>query len=207
MTCTHTKGSSKTIRKSHTGNGRWTERRDGSIPSATMFKAAKEERDYLSRSVSGFSDSGLKAKQERFGTVVLESNLDMMAEEINLAYSKRWEIETVMRYYKQSCEFDETRVHDNYSVYMTEFINFLSSLLTYRLPNRSEDTGLLEKYTSGEIMQRLRRAKKVRTDEKEGFALVRLNPSPMNVLERLGLVSASPTPQKRKRGCPKKSSI
>ena len=41
-------------------------------------------------------------------------------------------------------------------------------------------------------MHRLRRAKKVRTDEKEGFALVRLNPSTMNVLEKLGLVSASP---------------
>ena len=116
----------------------------------------------------------------------------MTAEEIYLAYSKRWEIETVMRYYKQSCEFNKTRVHDDYSVYMTEFINFLSSLLTYRLLNRFEDTGLLEEYTYGEIMQRLRRVKKVRTDEKEGFALVRLNPSTMNVLERLRLVSTSP---------------
>lgn len=170
-------------------------------------RVTKEERDYLSRTVSGFSDSESKAKQARFGTVILESVLDMTAEEIYLAYSKRWEIETMMRYYKQSCEFDETRVHDDYSVYTTEFINFLSSLLTYRLLNRFEDTGLLEEYTYGEIMQRLRRAKKVRTDEKEGFALVRLNPSTVNVLERLGLVSASPTLQKRKRGRPKKSGI
>ena len=72
---------------------------------------------------------------------------------------ERWEIETVMRYYKQSCEFDETMVHDDYSVYKTEFRNFLSSLLTYRLLNRFEDTGLLEEYTYGETMQRLRRAK------------------------------------------------
>lgn len=131
----------------------------------------------------------------------------MTAEEIYLTYSTRWEIETMMRYYKQSCEFDETRVHDDYSVYMTEFINFLSSLLTYRLLNRFEDTGLLGEYTYGEIMQRLRRAKKVSTNEKEGFVLFRLNPSTMNVLERLGLVSASPTPQKRKRGRPTKSGI
>lgn len=105
---------------------------------------------------------------------------------------ERWEIETVMRYYKQSCEFDKTRMHDYYSVYKTEFRNFLSSLLTYRLLNRFEDKGLLEEYTYGESMHRLRRAKKVRADEKEGFALVRLNPSTMNVLEKLGLVSASP---------------
>lgn len=116
----------------------------------------------------------------------------MTAEEIYLAYSKRWEIETVMRYYKQSCEFDETMVHDDDSVYATKFKNFLSSLLTYHLPNRFENTGLLGEYTYGEIMQRKRRAKKDRTDEKEGSALVRLNPSTMNVLERLGLVSASP---------------
>lgn len=75
---------------------------------------------------------------------------------------------------------------------MKQLKNFLLSLLTYRLPNRSKDTGLLEEYTSEESMHRLRRAKKVRTDEKEGFALVRLNPSTMNVLEKLGLVSASP---------------
>ena len=120
---------------------------------------------------------------------------------------ERWEIETVMRYYKQSCEFDETRMHNDYSVYKTEFRNFLSSLLTYRLLNRFEDKGLLEEYTYGEIMQRLRRVKKVRTDEKEGFALVRLNPSTINVLERLGLVSTSSTPQNRKRRRPKKSGI
>lgn len=71
MTCTHARGSSRTIRKSHTGNGGWTERRDGSIPSATVSERQKEKRDYLSRSVSGFSDFELKAKQERFGTVVL----------------------------------------------------------------------------------------------------------------------------------------
>lgn len=120
---------------------------------------------------------------------------------------ERWEIKTVMIYYKWSCEYDETRGHDDYSVYTTEFINFLSSLLTCHLLNRFEDTGLLEEYTYGEIMQRLKRAKKVRTDEKEGFALIRLNPSTMNVLERLGLVSASPTPQKRKRERPRKSGI
>ena len=81
----------------------------------------------------------------------MKSVLDITAEEIYPAYSKRWEIETMMRYYKQSCEFDETRVHDNYSVYETEFINFLLSLLTYRLLNRFEDTGLLEEYPMGRL--------------------------------------------------------
>lgn len=170
-------------------------------------RAAKEERDYLSRTADGFDGSELKSRQERFGTVVLESDLDMTPEEIYSAYSRRWEIETVMRYYKQSCEFDETRVHDDYSVYSTEFVNFLSSLLTYRLLNLFERNGLLREYTYGEIMRMLRRAKKIRTEEKEGFALVRLNPSTMKVLETLGLIQAEPAPEKRRRGRPKKSDI
>ena len=56
-----------------------------------------------------------------------------------------------MRYYKQSCEFDETMVHDDDSVYATKFINFLSLVLTYRLLNRFEDTGLLEEYPMGRL--------------------------------------------------------
>lgn len=38
-----------------------------------------------------------------------------------------------MRYYKSACEFDETRVQDAYSVIGSEFIDFLSTLLTFRL--------------------------------------------------------------------------
>lgn len=170
-------------------------------------RAAKEEKDYLKRSEGSFSDGELKARQQKFGTVVLESDLDLSCEEIYAAYSKRREIETVMRYYKQSCEFDETRVHDDYSVYATEFINFLSSLLTYRLLNRFESTGFLGEYTYGELMARLRRAKKIRMNEKEGFTLVRLNPSTMEILGRLGLVPSEAKAEKRKRGRPKKSGI
>ena len=52
------------------GKERWL------YPVRDCVRVAKEERDYLSRPVSGFSDSELKAKQERLGTVVLESNLN-----------------------------------------------------------------------------------------------------------------------------------
>lgn len=81
------------IFKSHLEITYWKSKVDGKERWLYSFRnyarVAKEERDYVSRSVSGFSDSELKAKQERFGTVVLESNLDMTAEEIYLAYSKR----------------------------------------------------------------------------------------------------------------------
>ena len=49
-----------------------------------------------------------------------------------------------MRYCKQDCKFDETCVHSDYSVYGSEFVSFLSSLLTYRILNDSKKRRVLE---------------------------------------------------------------
>ena len=110
-----------------------------------------------------------------------------------------------MRYYKQACEFDETRVHNDYSVYGSEFVSFLSSLLTYRILNDSEKRKVLEEYSYGQMMERLRRAKKIKID-KEGFRLIRVNPSTEKLLSDLGIVEKE-QPAKRKRGRPRKNSI
>lgn len=114
-------------------------------------------------------------------------------------------IEMVMRYYKQACEFDETRVHSDYSVYGSEFVSFLSSLLTYRILNDSEKRKVLEEYSYGQMMERLRRAKKIKID-KEGFRLIRVNPSTEKLLSDLGIVEKEQS-VKRKRGRPRKNSI
>lgn len=168
-------------------------------------RAAKEEADFIRHSAEDYDDARFKEKQARFGTVVLECDLDMEPSEIYEAYSKRWEIETVMRYYKQACEFDETRVHSDYSVYGSEFVSFLSSLLTYRILNDSEKRKVLEEYSYGQMMERLRRAKKIKID-KEGFRLIRVNPSTEKLLSDLGIVEKE-QPVKRKRGRPRKNSI
>ena len=168
-------------------------------------RAAKEEADFIRHSAEDYDDARFKEKQARFGTVVLECDLDMEPSEIYEAYSKRWEIEMVMRYYKQACEFDETRVHSDYSVYGSEFVSFLSSLLTYRILNDSEKRKVLEEYSYGQMMERLRRAKKIRVD-KEGFRLIRVNPSTEKLLSDLGIVEKE-QPAKRKRGRPRKNSI
>lgn len=165
-------------------------------------RAAKEEKDYLRHAGDGYSDSEFKERQALFGTVVLESDLDMTPEQAYFAYSRRWEIEAVMRYYKQACEFDETRAHSDYSVYGTEFVNFLSVVLTYRILNDMEKKGVLEKYTYGKAMAKLARAKKIRIDGK--YSLIRLNPSTMELLETLGITEKEKT-EKRKRGRPRKS--
>jgi hypothetical protein len=52
-----------------------------------------------------------------------------------------------MRYYKSALEFDETQVHDDYSVMGSEFCDFLSTVLTFRLNRRFDEVKILEKYT------------------------------------------------------------
>ena len=169
--------------------------------------AAKEESDFVARAQKsgGYDDSKLRGKRESFGTMVLESDLEMSAEQAYDAYSERWEIETVMRYYKHACGFDETRVQSDYSVYGSEFCDFLSTVLTFRLLKAFGSSGASDRFTYGRIIKKLERAKMVRASAKSGWELVRTNPSDVELLQSLGLLPKDPEQPKRKRGRPKKS--
>ena len=170
-------------------------------------KAAKEERDFLKRQAKGYADCSPSKYEERrdsFGTVVFESDLDWDPAEIYFAYSQRWLIEVVMRYYKVSNGLDDTRVHSDLSVMGSEFVNFLSTLMTFRLIREFGRKGLLEKATYGEIMKDLSRSKRV-TIEGATYE-TKVTAEAAKRLETLGLVEAEEKP-KRKRGRPKKSAI
>lgn len=86
-------------------------------------------------------------QRKKFGTIILECDLDIAPEMIYKIYNDRCEIEIVMRYYKNACQFDETRVHDEYSVIGSEFCDFLSTVLTFRLLKKFDKTELLKSYT------------------------------------------------------------
>ena len=92
-----------------------------------------------------------------------------------------------MRYYKSACEFDETRVQDDYSVIGSEFCDFLATVLTFRLIKAFDRAGLLETMTYSKVMGILRRAKKTRLPDEE-WKLVRLNPSQEELLRKLELL-------------------
>ena len=169
-------------------------------------RAAKEEQDWLRRAkkTNSYDLEKLRTKQEAFGTVVLECDLDLPAETVYKAYDNRWEIEIVMRFYKSACEFDETRVHDDYSVIGSEFCDFLSTVLTFRLIKRFDEAKALEKYTYKKIMSVLTRAKKVNLDG-GNWSLIKINPSHEELLVSLGILPKQDEPPKKKRGRPRKS--
>ena len=169
-------------------------------------KASKEERDWLRRAKknSTYSLEALREKQRSFGTIVLECDLDLSPAAAYKAYEKRWEIELVMRFYKSAREFDETRVQDDYSVIGSEFCDFLSTILTFRLINAFDIAELLEDRTYKKTMSVLARAKKSRIEGGD-WQLIRMNPSHVEILQDLELLPKPEEPPKKKPGRPKGS--
>lgn len=105
---------------------------------------------------------------------------------------------------KAACGFDETRVHDDYSVMGSEFCDFLSTLLTFRRLKSFDKCKLLDSMTYGKIMAQLKRAKKIRLDE-SGWQFIKISPANQLMLQNLGLLPKPEQEEKRRPGRPKKS--
>ena len=110
-----------------------------------------------------------------------------------------------MRYYKTACDFDDTRVQDDYSVIGSEFCDFLATLLTCRLVKKFDSVHLLDDMTYKKVMEILDRAKKARIDN--NWQLIRITVTQTAVLQNLGLLPKPEEPPKKKRGRPKKSAV
>lgn len=103
-----------------------------------------------------------------------------------------------MRYYKSACQFDDTRVQDDYSVIGSEFCDFLATVLTFRLIKAFDGGKLLEKHTYKKVMATLKRAKKNRIEGK-GWQLIKIAPSATDIIQKLGLLTL-PKAEPKKRG-------
>ena len=164
-------------------------------------KAANEEYAYLQKNKDDYDPKDHEARREEFGTIVFESDYDCPCELIYKAYEERWLIEMVFRYYKDVNEFDETRMHSDYSIISSEFICFLSTVMSSRIVKRFDSAPALEDLSYSKSMKVLERAKKVRIDGE--WRLVRLTGKDMDVLTDLGLVPKVIT-VKNPRGRPRK---
>ncbi len=102
------------------------------------------------------------------------------------AYEDRWMIKLVMRFYKSACEFDDTRVHSDYSVIGSEFCDFLATVLTWRLIKAFTKSRLLDKLTYKRVMTFLRRAKMVKVGDGD-WQPVKVAPAVEKALAALSL--------------------
>lgn len=168
-------------------------------------RAAKEEKDWADQHKGLGTDEYRKEyaeKKDRFGTLALESNRKMDCLSAYDAYSQRWLIELTFRQYKQALDLDSTNVHYNSSVYGTELINFVATVISQRMTERMEKTGLLKEDSYGSIIEDLNGVVKV--DENGRLVDGAVNPRCIEMMEKLGLRKAAPKPEPKKRGRPRK---
>lgn len=168
-------------------------------------RAEKEEADWFKHAKGPFDGAKAAKARQKFGTIVFESDLDLEPGKVWAMYQTRWEIECVFDYYKCALDLDQTRVVSDASVIGSEFVNFLSSVITTRLIKRFDSAGLLEKMTYGQIMDELRSGRKVRLEEGGPWMLARTTVHARQTFTKLGLIEDEPDASKPKRGRPKGS--
>jgi len=152
-------------------------------------RAAKEESDFIRKKKPGSFDSAdYKRRRDQFGTICFVSNCDFSTKDVYDYYALRWEIETVFRMYKDILSLNTTRVHDDCSVIGTEFVNYLSSVITCKMKNMIKNLGLSKEYTLRDIMGRLSDMVMISTDTKAAkWNLCNLSKADLNLKKVLGV--------------------
>lgn len=149
-------------------------------------KAAKEEHDYTCR--KKFDAEKLKDKRNKFGTIVYVSNQDMTCLEAYNLYKDRWEIELINKFYKDQLGLETVREHSDYSVYGSEFINMLSSIMACRIKNEFENKNLFSEYTYGNLIKILKKYKKIKLPKKDDeWISIRLTKKEESILQLLNI--------------------
>lgn len=164
----------------------------------------KEEKDYLKHNAKTFDRDDFREKDRSFGTIVLESNQDMEPKTAYDCYATRWLIELVFKYYKNSLDLDQTREQNNSSVIGSEFINFVSTLMTMRLVDRFGKIEELADESFCDIIDDLNSVQKIKV--KDRWEFVKMNPRTEDILDKLQIRN-KPVVVKKKRGRPKKNAL
>lgn len=174
-------------------------------------KASAEEASYLARreKQNDFRPDAYEKKRRVFGVIVFESDQDIDPRAAYLCYDDRWLLELVFNRYKSDECLDRTEVQGDFSLLGSEFINFISTVLTCRMLRKARETGLLEKVSYGGLLDDLSSAWRMVGSPEEsatddGFWVHTLS-YVFDELEALGLSKPIPKPAPKKRGRPRKN--
>ena len=176
-------------------------------------KASAEEASYLARreKQNDFRPDAYEKKRRVFGVIVFESDQDIDPRAAYLCYDDRWLLELVFNRYKSDECLDRTEVQGDFSLLGSEFINFISTVLTCRMLRKARETGLLEKVSYGGLLDDLSSAWRMVDSPEEpatddGFWVHTLS-YVFDELEALGLSKPIPKPAPKKRGRPRKNPV
>ena len=176
-------------------------------------KAAAEEAAFLARreDKNDFELKKYEKKKDVFGVIVFESDQDLDPKTAYLCYDDRWLLELVFNRYKSDECLDKTNVQGDFSLIGSEFINFISTVITCRLIKKARNAELLSLMSYGELMDDLNSAwRKVDapdTPASDDDGWVHTNVGVFEELEALGLSIPAPRPEPKKRGRPRKEPV
>ncbi len=179
----------------------------------SAHKAAIEEATFLARreDKNDYNPATYEKKRELFGVIVFESDKDLDPRTAYLCYDDRWLLELVFNRYKNDECLDRTNVQGDFSVIGSEFINFISTVITCRLIRKAREAELLKLMSYGDLMDDLNSAwRKVDAPEEPATndnGWVHTNVGVFEELEALGLSKPIPKPEPKKRGRKKKESV
>lgn len=169
-------------------------------------RAASEEMNYNNkkRRTGNFDPEDYKRKDDRFGTIVFETDVDLEPEVAYAIYEDRWLLELVFKRYKNELDFDQTNVQSDPSTIGKEFINFICILATTRVLRKARGAGLLEKMSYGDLMDDLKQCwRKVDAPEEpanDDGCWVHTFEAGFDAMAALGLSKPVPKPEPKKRG-------
>lgn len=126
--------------------------------------AMEQEVGYIAKAKkkNKFDSERYYGKKPEFGLIVFESKTDMDPLLVYRAYAQRWDIEVFFDFYKNIIDRDCENVHNDYRVYATELINFLTAIIASRVKKEFSRLDLYKHHSHKELMRYLSKYKKVR---------------------------------------------
>lgn len=133
----------------------------------STYMEAKQKQGKISREVhkGTFDPIKFEESESKCGLIVFETNIDVEVEYLYLAYQERWEIEVLFNNYKNIINCKEVNVQGNYRLIATEFINFLSCIMSMKIKKYIFAKGLNNKYSQRKILLLLSKWHKKRTNK------------------------------------------
>ena len=129
--------------------------------------AMEQEVGYIAKAKKNdkFNPGKYYDKKPEFGLIVFESKTDMTPLLVYRAYAQRWEIEVFFDFFKNIIDRDCENVHNDYRVYATELVNFLSAIIASRVKKEFLRLDLYKHHSHKELMRYLSKYKMVRNGE------------------------------------------
>lgn len=176
-------------------------------------RANEETNDYMNRTPNdnNFNGEDYDKISKKFGTIIFESDIELDAKSVYYNYKDRWLIELMFDMYKNIEHLDKTKFQSNFSVLGSEFISFISTLVTSRLIRIARQKKLLDNYTYGDIVESLSSILRIEcVDSKlslDDHSLFFISESGKELLYAYDILQKDSTIQKRKPGRPRKNII